>query len=233
MPITRLQPLNSLGLVLLLCTLSACPEPAAEINNEAKLGGPCLHGVYCEPGLQCVDGLCVTFEEEVLDAGGAQTNMNDNALDASVNNAPPESVLSVCSMYIGTWNIAIESDGEIVCGQNPTTQPYVVSLNNQGELQAQWNTTAGADEYEMTSEFLLIDGKCALKNDSVFIIHAPPMNDIPATDIQVDYHYTVMADDLTLEGSGTMHNSSTIVETGEAQQDCTQDIIISGSIELE
>ena len=137
----------------------------------------------------------------------------------------------MCSALIGTWNIQVTSDGEATCGQQPATQPYEVFIGDNGELEAKWDTTAGADEYSFESEFLIIDGQCALKNDTVFIIHAPAMNDIPATDIKVEYHYTAVADGLLLSGSGTMHNSTTVVETGEAQQDCEQGILISGNIE--
>ena len=218
--------------ILLLCFLGGCPEPEAKGSSDAQLNGPCLHGVYCEPDLECIEGVCIVPQEAPTnDAGTSNTQTTpEDEIDAGDAN---EDVFSVCSPLVGSWNIAIESDGEATCGQDPTTQPYVVSIDSQGELQALWNTTAGADEYEMTSEFLLVDGNCALKNDSIFIIHAPPMNNIPATDIQVDYHYTVIADGVSLDGSGTMHTSTTIVETGEAQQDCTQDILISGNIETE
>ena len=183
-----------------------------------------------------MEGLCIIFREtDISDAGnesGSDDVENTDATIADAGQVTPD-LFEVCRPLLGTWNILIESNGEPTCGQNPATQPYVVSLDAQGELQAVWNTTAGADEYEMTSEFMLIDGRCALKNDSVFIIHAPPMNDIPATDIQADYHYTVIADGTNLEGSGIFHTSSTIVTTGEAQQDCTQDIAVSGTISLE
>ena len=233
MPIISPRLTQKIFLIFLFSTIAACPEPDTTQSNSAKLGGPCLHGVYCEPGLECVEGFCTIFQE---------TNPGDAESDAGMpplqepgpdTGIPQEDLFEVCSELIGTWRIALESDGESTCGQNPSTQPYEVSLDAQGELQAIWDTTAGADEYEMTSEFLLIEGKCALKNDSIFIIHAPPMNDVPATDIQVDYHYTVIADGLTLSGNGTMHTSTTIVETGIAQQDCTQDILLSGDIETD
>ena len=220
---------------LFLCglTLSACnTEPPPEETGPV----PCRHGVFCDPGFTCINGLCETLtnptdagtatssDPSIFDAGKTATiNSNDAGVQSS-------EVFELCRTLVGTWNIQIASDGEATCGQQPATQPYEVFINDSDELEAKWDTTAGADEYTFESEFLIVDGQCALKNDTVFIIHAPAMNDMPATDIKVEYHYTAVADGLSLLGSGTMHNSTTVVETGEAQQDCVQPILVGGEV---
>ena len=222
-----------LWLLTSLFAVMACPsQPPPQDESPAA----CRYGVFCDPGFTCINGLCETATH--LEDAGTSSTLNDRADAGSSGTHQPsdagpqyQEAFELCRSLVGTWNIQIASDGEALCGQQPATQPYEVFINGSGELVAQWDTTAGADETSFESEFLIVDGKCALKNDTVFIIHAPAMNNMPATDIKVEYHYTAIADGLSLSGIGTMHNSTTVVETGEAQQDCEQGILISGNIE--